>query len=103
MGAQQTAEESFGIMGRHRGDASMGKRLDHEDDGMNSAQTRTMASIHQSRRLGERPQSSSRHAIQSPVTPARGIENRTCAAKRLSIASNSAQPFFGVAASARKR
>lgn len=32
-------------------------------------------------------------AIQSPVTPASGIETRTCDAKRVSIASNSAQPF----------
>ena len=60
---------------------------------MKSAQRKTIASIHQTAGSANRRQRSSRHVIQSPVAPASGIDNRTCAAKRLSIASNSAQPF----------
>ena len=40
---------------------------------MKSAQSRTMVSIHQAAGSANRPQRSSRHAIQSPVAPARGI------------------------------
>ncbi len=70
---------------------------------MNTAQSRTIASIHQKAGSANRPQRSSRHAIQSPVAPASGIENRTCDAKRLSIASNSAQPFSASRGCACKR
>ena len=60
---------------------------------MNSAQTRTIASIHQNEGSEKRGQSSSRQVIQRPVAPASGIVQRTWAENRFSINSNSAQPF----------
>ena len=52
--------------------------------------------IHQAAGSVNRPQGSSRHTIKRPVAPAKEIANRTCAAKRPSIASNNAYLFGAI-------
>ena len=61
-----------------------------------SGQIRIIVHIHQAAGSVNRPQRSSRHTIKRPVAPAKGIGNRTCAAKRPSIASNSAYLFGAI-------
>ena len=68
-----------------------------------SSQIRIMVHIHQAAGSVNRPQRSSRHTIKRPVAPAKRIGNRTCAAKRSSIASNSAPAFPCVDLRPRKR
>jgi hypothetical protein len=93
MGARNPEENGRGILRRHRGDVTIRERFDHEDE-QHELRPEQDHGVHPPRRrLGEQAPEIEPPRHPEPGRAGQGIENRTCAAKRLSIASNIAQPF----------